>query len=163
MYVGMAALHREFDDLPAARRDLTRSRELGEHAGLPQNAYRWRVVMAQVCEAEGDLEAAIGLLDEAERRVRRRLLSQRPARSRVAGTSVDPSGTGGRRARLGHAGEGLSAADDLSYLREFEHVTLARALVAEHTQEGTRAVSTRRSSSWDACCEQRRTGTGAAP
>ncbi len=27
-------------------------------------------------------------------------------------------------------------ADDLSYLREFEHVTLARALVAEHAQQG---------------------------
>jgi hypothetical protein len=28
--------------------------------------------------------------------------------------------------------QGLSAADDLSYLREFEHVTLARALLAQH-------------------------------
>ena len=67
MHVGLAALHREFDDLPAARRDLMRSRELGEHTGLPQNAYRWRMVMAQVCAAEGDLEAAADLLDEADR------------------------------------------------------------------------------------------------
>lgn len=52
MYVGIAALHRELDDLPAARCALQRSRELGEHTGLPQHPYRWRVVTAQVCEAE---------------------------------------------------------------------------------------------------------------
>ncbi len=68
MYVGRAALHVERGDLVAARSDLGRGRAVGEHAGLPQNPYRWRVVMAQVCEAEGDLEAAVGLLDEAERR-----------------------------------------------------------------------------------------------
>jgi LuxR family transcriptional regulator, maltose regulon positive regulatory protein len=31
---------------------------------------------------------------------------------------------------------GLSAEDDLSYLREFEHVTLARALLAQHAASG---------------------------
>ena len=37
---------------------------------------------------------------------------------------------------LGWARErGLSAEDDLSYLREFEHITLARVLLARHTTE----------------------------
>jgi LuxR family maltose regulon positive regulatory protein len=135
MHVGMAALHIEFGDLPAARRDLARSRELGEHAGLPQNAYRWRVVMAQVCAAEGDLEAAIGLLDEAERRYEGdfspnvRPVPALRARTWIRQGRVDDALAWVRR-------QGLSVADDLSYLREFEHVTLARALVAEHTQEG---------------------------
>jgi LuxR family maltose regulon positive regulatory protein len=31
--------------------------------------------------------------------------------------------------------QGLSATDDLSYLREFEHITLARVLLARHTAE----------------------------
>ncbi len=30
---------------------------------------------------------------------------------------------------------GLSATDDLSYLREFEHITLSRVLLARHTEE----------------------------
>ena len=30
---------------------------------------------------------------------------------------------------------GLSAADDLSYLREFEHITLARVLLARHAAD----------------------------
>ena len=67
MYVGMAALHRERDDLPAATELLLRSQELGEHLGLPQNPHRWRVAMARVREAEGDLDGAATLLDDAER------------------------------------------------------------------------------------------------
>ena len=52
MYVGMSQLHRERDDLPAATADLLRSQELGEHTGLPQNRYRWRVAMARIREAK---------------------------------------------------------------------------------------------------------------
>ena len=54
-------------DLDAARQHLQASQELGEHAGLPQNRYRWRVAMARIREAEGDLDGALDLLDEAER------------------------------------------------------------------------------------------------
>ena len=67
MHVGLSAL------LPRARRPgcrtqhLLRSQELGEHTGLPQNPYRWRVAMARIREAEGDLDGALDLLDEAER------------------------------------------------------------------------------------------------
>ena len=42
-----------------------------------------------------------------------------------------------RRPRLGRR-QGLAADDDLSYLREFEHVTLARVLLARHTADGDR-------------------------
>jgi LuxR family maltose regulon positive regulatory protein len=34
------------------------------------------------------------------------------------------------------AGAGLSAHDELSYLREFEHITLARVLLAQHAHNG---------------------------
>src|SRR6185437_765404 len=67
MHVGMSELHRERDDLPAATRQLLRSQELGEHTGLPQNRYRWRVAMARIREVEGDLGGALDLLNEAER------------------------------------------------------------------------------------------------
>ena len=67
MFVGMSQLHRERDDLPAATADLLRSQELGEHTGLPQNRYRWRVAKARVREAQGDLDGALDLLNEAER------------------------------------------------------------------------------------------------
>ena len=67
MYVGMSEICRERDDMPGALAHLRRSQELGEHLGLPQNPYRWRVAMARVREAEGDLSDAIDLLNDAER------------------------------------------------------------------------------------------------
>ena len=55
---------RRNDDLDAAERHLETSAELGESAGLPQHAYRWRVTMARLRRAQGDLDA-LALLDEA--------------------------------------------------------------------------------------------------
>ena len=91
--------------------------------------------MAQVCEAEGDLEAAVDLLDEAERRYEGDFSPNvRPVPALRARVWI-------RQGRLDDAlawvsRQGLSVTDDLSYLHEYEHVTLARALVAEHIQEG---------------------------
>jgi LuxR family maltose regulon positive regulatory protein len=68
MYVGMSELLCEQNDLPAATQHLLRSQELGEHMGLPQNPYRWRVAMAHVKQTQGDLDAALQLLKEAEHR-----------------------------------------------------------------------------------------------
>ena len=48
MFVGMSEIPCERDDLPTAIQLLLRSQELGEHTGLPQNRYRWRVAMARL-------------------------------------------------------------------------------------------------------------------
>jgi LuxR family maltose regulon positive regulatory protein len=45
MHVGLSQLLRERDDLDGARQHLQASTALGEHAGLLQNPYRWRVAM----------------------------------------------------------------------------------------------------------------------
>ena len=134
MYVGMSEVHRERDDLPAATQQLLRSQELGEHTGLPQNPYRWRVAMARIREAEGDLDGALDLLDEAERLyVGDFFPDVRPVPAVRARVWVTQGELG---EALGWARErGLSAADDLSYLREFEHITLARVLLARYADE----------------------------
>jgi LuxR family maltose regulon positive regulatory protein len=133
MYVGMSEVHREHDDLPGATQWLLRSQELGEHVGLPQNRYRWRVAMARIRQAEGDLAGALDLLNEAERLyVGDFFPNVRPvpalkARVRIAQGSLGEA--------LGWVREqGLSADDDLSYLREFEHITLARVLLAQRAE-----------------------------
>lgn len=134
LYVGLAALHRERDDLDAATRFLLQSKALGEHAGLPDTRHRWYVVMALVKEALGDLDGAFGLLDEAERQyVQSPEPDVRPAAALKARAWV-------AQGRLGEAlgwvrARGLSAADDLSYVREFEHVTLARVRIAQSLLE----------------------------
>ncbi|MGY1806951.1 LuxR C-terminal-related transcriptional regulator [Blastococcus sp. SYSU D00669] len=129
MHVGLADVLRERDDLAAARRHLAASRELGEHAGLPQNRHRWLVAMARVCQAEGDLAAAVDLLDEAEQLYAGDMFPDVRPIPAVRARVWTAQGRVGEA--LGWARErGLSPDDDPTYLREFEHVTLARALLA---------------------------------
>jgi LuxR family maltose regulon positive regulatory protein len=134
MYVGMSEVYRERDDLPAAIQHLLRSQELGEHNGLPQNRYRWRVAMARVRQAEGNLAGALDLLNEAERLyIGDFFPNVRPVPALKARVWIAQGRLG---EALGWAREqGLSADDDLSYLREFEHITLARLLLARHQDE----------------------------
>jgi LuxR family maltose regulon positive regulatory protein len=134
MYVGMSEVHRERGDLPAATQHLLRSQELGEHTGLPQNRYRWRVAMARIRQAEGDLGGALELLNEAERLYMGDFFPNvRPVPALKARVWITQGSLG---EALGWAREqGLSVDDDLSYLREFEHITLARMLLARHQDE----------------------------
>jgi LuxR family maltose regulon positive regulatory protein len=134
MHVGMSEVHRERDDLAAATGHLLRSQELGELAGLPQNRYRWRIAMARIRAAEGDPGGAVDLVSEAERVY-------------LGDFFPDVRPVPAWRARMlvahGRPGEALgwvrerelTADDDLSYLREFEHITLARVLLAQHAAD----------------------------
>jgi ATP/maltotriose-dependent transcriptional regulator MalT len=129
MYAAMSEVFRERNDLEGARRLLLESQELGEHAAMPQHPYRWRVAMARLRQAEGDHAQALALLDEAERLYAGDFFPDvRPRaalRARVWITMGDP-----RQARGWAREAGLSPRDELSYLREFEHITLARLLLA---------------------------------
>jgi LuxR family maltose regulon positive regulatory protein len=131
MHVGLSELHREHNDLSTATELLLRSQELGVLAGLPQNPYRWCVAMARKREAEGDLDGALDLLFEAERVYMGDFFPNvRPIPAMKARLWIAQ----GRAAEaLGWAREqGLTVGDELSYLREFDHLTLARALLAQY-------------------------------
>jgi LuxR family maltose regulon positive regulatory protein len=134
MYVGMSEIYRERDDLQTATELLVRSQELGEHIGMPQNRYRWLVAMARIREAEGDAGAAVDLLNEAERvYVGDFFPNVRPVAAVRARAHLLQGDVGEALAWVRE--RGLSVQDDLSYLREFEHVTLARVLLALHRTE----------------------------
>ena len=130
MYVGMSELYCERNDLVAATQHLRTSTGLGDHIGFPQNPYRWRVAMARIREAQDDLDGALDLLDEAERLYvsdffpHVRPIAAVKTRVLVAQGRVDEALAWARE-------QNLSANDDLSYLREFEHITLVRAILAE--------------------------------
>ena len=129
MHVGIAAVLLERDDLAAAAEHLAISRRLGEHKGLPQNPYRERLALARLREAEGDLDAALELLDAADRVYNGdyspnvRPVPAVRARLRQRRHELGPANAWARE-------RGLSTEDELSYLREYEHVTLARLLIA---------------------------------
>jgi LuxR family maltose regulon positive regulatory protein len=136
MYVGMSELSREYNDLNAATQHLLRSRELGELAGLPQNRYRWCVAMARVREAHRDLDGAHELLQEAERVYMSDFFPNvRPIAALKARVWI-------AQGRLGEAfgwarEQGLAVENDLSYLREFEYITLTRVLLARYKSDHT--------------------------
>ncbi len=130
MHVGIGALLRERNDLDAARSHLETARALGEHASMPQYRYRWNVAMAQLAAVEGDVPGALERLDDAERHyVSDFLPDVRPvpamrARVWIAQQRVDEA--------LGWAdARGLTVEDDVSYLLEYEHITLARIVLAQ--------------------------------
>ncbi len=139
MHVGLAAVALERNDLDAAAEHVRRSEELGDELGLRQNPYRWRVALAGLREVAGDLGSARGLLDEAVRvYVGDFSPDVRPVPARLA--RLDASSGDLAAAREWARERGVASSDELSYLREYEHVTLARILLAEHRVEGARSA-----------------------
>jgi LuxR family maltose regulon positive regulatory protein len=131
LYVGLSELDRERGDLAGATRHLETAQTLGERAATTENRHRWLLAMARVREAEGDPDGALDLLDQAERRYRRgffpdvRPIAAMTARIRIAQGKLSEAVDWARE-------RGLSATDDLSYLHEFDHLTLVRLLIAQH-------------------------------
>lgn len=139
MYVGMSRIAFERNDLQTATEHLDRAEELGERAGLPQYPYRLRVARAALREAEGDLAGARALLDDANRvYVGDFSPNVRPVPALRARVLI---AQGNLVEALDWAREqGLSAEDELSYVRECEHITLARLLLARHAAHASEPV-----------------------
>lgn len=134
MHVGMSALYFERNQLNTAEQHLLKSKELGELNGLPKNPYRWRVAMAQIREAQGDLDGALELLDEAESLYMGDFSPNvRPTPALKARVWVKQ---GELEKALDWARERkLSIEEDPSYLREFEQITFARILLSQYQND----------------------------
>lgn len=134
MHVGVATILIERNDLNGARDQLAAGSQLGEAYGLPRYPYRSRVAMAQIRLAEGDFDAALGLLIDADRLYFTDFApSVRPVPALIARAWI---AAGRLPEAWGWAHEhDLSAADELGYVREFEHATLARLLLAQGVRD----------------------------
>jgi ATP/maltotriose-dependent transcriptional regulator MalT len=130
LYRGLSELLCEQGDLEAAAQHLITAQQVGEKGATTGWPHRLCVAQARLKEAQGDLDGALALLDDAERQYVRNPLPDRPIAALKARTWV-------RQGRLTKAlswvhEQNLSPDDDLSYLREFEHLTLARVLIARY-------------------------------
>lgn len=131
----LSKLHLEQGNLEAAAQHLQRNNELGEKAQYPVSRYRLRIDQARLKTAQGDLEGALAFLDEAERLYIRSPLpvfcpiSAMKARIWVAQGKLTKALEWVRE-------QTLSVDDAPSYLREFEHVTLARVIIARYQSDG---------------------------
>ncbi|TFC51217.1 LuxR C-terminal-related transcriptional regulator [Cryobacterium shii] len=130
LHVGISELLRERGELPAAAEHLAASEALGEQASSSEKRHRRFVAMARIRQTEGDFDAALDLLGTAEGLYRRGFFPEvRPIAAIRARIWIE-------QGRLAEAlawvtGQGLSVNEDLTYLREFGHITLARLLIAQ--------------------------------
>jgi LuxR family maltose regulon positive regulatory protein len=131
LHVGISEIDREAGDLESARRHLERAAAVGERASMTESRYRWFVAMGRVTDAEGDPQEAITLLDTAEQLYRPAFFPDvRPIAAMKARVWIS---RGNLSQAAGWAHErGVSATDDAGYLREFDHLTLVRLIVAQY-------------------------------
>jgi LuxR family transcriptional regulator, maltose regulon positive regulatory protein len=134
LYVGISELQRERNDLEGASQWLARSKALSEHGWISEYRHRWYVAMAGIQAAQGVLDGALDLLDEA---ARRSIPSPDPDVRPIAALRAR---LWIRQGRLADALEWvrerkLGSDDELSYLREFEHLTFARVLMARYQHD----------------------------
>ena len=130
----LSKLHLEQGNLEAAAQHLQRSKELGEKAPLPVSRYRLCIDQARLKTAQSDLKGALALLDEAQRLYIR---SPLPDFSPISAIKARIWVAQGRliEAQGWVREQGLSIDDAPSYLREFQHVTLARVLIARYKSD----------------------------
>lgn len=157
LYSGLGDLYREQGDLEAADQQLAKSEELGEETALPDWPSRFRQIQARMKAARGDLDAALALLDEAERLYFRSPVPEaRPIAAQRARWWM-------KQGRLAEALDwvrerGLSTDDELSFLKEFEHLTLARVLIAQYVIDRDESYIQKAITLLDRLCQEAENG-----
>ena len=134
LHFGLSELCCEQDDLESATQHLQQGEDLGNSAALPATPYRRCLAQARLRQTQGDLDGALDLLDQAERLyVRGAVPDVRP----IAALKVRLRLAQGRLAEAldWTRAQGLSVDDDPDYSREFQHITLARVLIAQSARE----------------------------
>ena len=134
LHFGLSELYCERDDLESAALQLQQGDDVGTSAALPATALRRCLAAARLRRSQGDLDEAFDLLDQAERM---HLRSAVPDVRPIAALKVRVQLAQGRLAEAFDwtRAEGLSVNDPPDYSREFQHITLARMLIAHANGE----------------------------
>jgi LuxR family maltose regulon positive regulatory protein len=132
LHVGLSELDVEAGNRDAAAVHLQVASDGREPLGMPEGHYRWFVARAALARAEGGFADAIGFLDRAEPLYHPgffpdvRPIGAMRARIWIADGDLQAAADWVRERRL-------SPSDEAEYRREFEHLTLARLLLAAGT------------------------------
>ncbi len=131
IHLGLSKIYREQGLLEAAEEEMQKNEALGEKAALGDWPYRLRRAQAQVKVDEGDLDGALALLDEAARLY---YPTPVPDLRPIGALKAQVWLAQGRLAdaQAWAVERGLSVNDELSFLHEFEHIILARILMAQN-------------------------------
>ena len=129
-HLGLAMLYHEMGQDTLRDEHLAKAQELGKQTTLVNWPYRWRVAQARMRGSDGDLDTALDLLDEAKRvYVKNPMPDTRPIDALKAAVYLKQDQLDKARAWVRE--RSLSASDETTYLNEFEHLILARVLIAE--------------------------------
>ena len=131
LHVALAELDVESDDLDGARRHLHAADRLASRAPLNEAHFRYFVAAALLAAADGDLSGALDHLDRAQARYRPGFFPEvQPIPAMRARLLV-------RQGALSAAADwarerGATLTDAAEPLREYDHLTLVRLVLAEH-------------------------------
>ena len=136
LHLALSELCYEQGNIAAAKQHLLTGESLREQISISGADYMWWLIKAQLTAAQGDLDQALEQLHGAEQRYRQ---SPVPNVRPLAALKVR---WWLRQGRLAEALDwvkecGLSAEDEPSYLREYEHLALARVAIAQHASAGS--------------------------
>jgi LuxR family maltose regulon positive regulatory protein len=129
-HLGLALLYHEMGNDESAAKYFQQSMELGQLSTLVEFPYRKSLAQARLKESEGDLDAALEFLDEARHLfINTPIPNTRPVEALKARIYL-------KQGQLSKAQDwahecGIKVNDELSYMREFEHIILAQLLISE--------------------------------
>lgn len=130
-YLGLAMLSHEMGDDAAAAQYYQQGMALVPQSTLIDSTCRSYLVQARLKESEGDLEAALELLDQAKHSyVKSPIPDTRPVEALRTHILLKQGRLA--QARVWVQAQALSVDDETDYLSEFEHLTLARVWIAEY-------------------------------
>lgn len=134
LYLGLAELFHEQGDVERSADFLRKMESLGEQAAISSWQLRLCLFQSRIKTSRDDLENALNFLDKAEQLyVRTPLPDVRPIAALKARIRLKQGNL--MEALAWTRAQHLSVEDDLSYLREFDHITLARVLIAQYRME----------------------------
>jgi len=134
MYSELSQIHCEWGDFEMADQCLRRSRELGELGAFPIQPHRWAVAQARLLESQGALGLALDSLDDAQRHYCRTAVPHlRSAAALKVRIWIAMDRMAEVRAWLQDQTEQIDG--ELTYMSEFTHLTMARAIIAEYRRD----------------------------
>ena len=131
LHVALAELELDAGDQTSAEHHLAMAQPLAQREPNSESRYRWFVAAARLAESGGDSGRALELLDQADGHYRPgyypnvRPIAAMRARVWIAAGDLT-------RAADWVSESGVALTDQVSYLREYEHLTLIRHVLAGH-------------------------------
>jgi LuxR family transcriptional regulator, maltose regulon positive regulatory protein len=132
-HLGLALIYHELGDSESTAVYLQTAVDLGQRTTLVDWLHRWKLAQARFKESAGEWDAALELLDEAKRAyVKNPVPIARPVETLKARFHLKQ----GRLDKARDWAQGHSISDEVSYLAEFDLLTLVRVRLADGSFDG---------------------------